>query len=63
MRETPAEELNALVNAMTAYKSKRGLQYLLWHNVLDVLHDMGYRKAAAPAPAEATPANPSEEAR
>ena len=62
VRETPGEELNALVNAMTAYKRKRGLQYLLWHDVLDVLHDMGYRKVAAPAPAEPA-ANSAEEAR
>jgi hypothetical protein len=52
VRETRSQELNALVNAMTAYKRKHGLQYLLWHNVLAVLHDMGYRKVAAPAPAE-----------
>ncbi len=47
--ETIGQELNALVNAMTAYKAQRGLQYLLWHDVLDVLHDMGYRKVAAPS--------------
>jgi len=62
VRETPSEELNTLMNAMTAYKRKRGLQYLLWHDVLDVMHDMGYRKVAAPAPAEPT-ANSADEAR
>lgn len=55
-RETRGEELLALMNAMTAYKRKRGLQYLLWHDVLDVLHDMGYRKVAPPAEAPAQPA-------
>src|SRR5262245_47817588 len=53
--ETLTEELMALVNAMTGYKRKRGLQYLLWNDVLDVLHDMGYRKVAAPADAPAQP--------
>jgi hypothetical protein len=47
--ETPTEELLALMNAMTAYKSKRGLEYLLWDDVLDVLHNMGYRKVAPQA--------------
>jgi hypothetical protein len=54
--ETRSQELLALMNAMTAYKAKRGLQYLLWEDVLDVLQDMGYRKVAAPAEA---PANES----
>jgi hypothetical protein len=56
--ETPHDELIALVNAMTTYKRKRGLQYLLWEDVLDVLHDMGYRKVASPSAAapEAAPA-------
>ncbi|HKI30551.1 MAG TPA: hypothetical protein VKA46_01570 [Gemmataceae bacterium] len=58
IRETPEQELMALVNAMTAYKRKLGLQFLLWEHVLDVLHDMGYRKvispAEAPTPATAT---------
>ncbi len=49
IRETPTEELLALMNAMTAYRRKRGLEYLLWDDVLDVPHDMGYRKVAAPA--------------
>lgn len=49
VRETLGEELRALMNAMTAYKRKRGLEYLLWEDVLDVLHDMGYRKVALPA--------------
>ncbi len=52
VQETRHDELMALVNAMTAYKRRRGLDYLLWHNVLDVLHDMGYRKLAASASAE-----------
>jgi hypothetical protein len=59
--ETVTDELLALVNAMCARKRRRGLQYLLWEDVLDVLHDMGYRKVApppeAPAPA-ADAANP-----
>jgi hypothetical protein len=58
VRETVGEELRALMNAMTACKRQRGLEYLLWEDVLDVLHDMGYRKvappAAAPAPAAQT---------
>ena len=49
VRETLSEEVLALMNAMTAYKRQRGLEYLLWHDVLDVLHDMGYRKVAPPA--------------
>jgi hypothetical protein len=61
VKETLSEELLALMNAMTAYKRKRNLQYLLWDDVLDVLHDMGYRKVAppaeSPAPAPET-ANP-----
>jgi hypothetical protein len=56
VRETRHQELMALVNAMTAYKRKRGLEYLLWHDVLGVLHDMGYRKVAPPAEAPAEPA-------
>ncbi len=53
LTETPADELLALVNAMTAYKRQRNLEYLLWDDVLDVLHDMGYRKVAPPAEAPA----------
>jgi hypothetical protein len=53
--ETRHRELMTLVNAMTARKRARGLQYLLWEDVLDVLHDMGYRKVAAPADAPAQP--------
>jgi hypothetical protein len=53
--ETRSQELLALMNAMTAYKGKRGLEYLLWEDVLDVLHDMGYRKVA-PAAEVAAPA-------
>ena len=49
VRETLSEELLALMNAMSAYKRQRSLEYLLWHDVLDVLHDMGYRKVAPPA--------------
>lgn len=48
--ESLSDELIALINAMSAYKRKRNLEYLLWHDVLDVLHDMGYRKVVAPAP-------------
>jgi hypothetical protein len=57
VRETLSQELLALVNAMTAYKRKGNLEYLLWEDVLDVLHDIGYRKAAPPAetPAESAP--------
>ena len=59
VRETLSEEVLALMNAMTAYKRQRGLEYLLWHDVLDVLHDMGYRKVApaaeVSAPARETP--------
>jgi hypothetical protein len=51
VRETLSQELLALINAMTAHKRKRNLEYLLWDDVLDVLHDMGYRKVAAPVPA------------
>jgi hypothetical protein len=47
--ETADEELRALSDAMSAYKRARALQYLLWEDVLDVLHDMGYRKVAPPA--------------
>ena len=49
------------MNAMSAYKRKRNLEYLLWDDVLDVLHDMGYRKVAPPAAAsaEAAPATGS----
>lgn len=50
-RETLSQELLALMNAMSAYRRQRNLENLLWHDVLDVLHDMGYRKAAAPTPA------------
>jgi hypothetical protein len=46
--ESPSDELRALSNAMSAHKRARGLQYLLWEDVLDVLHDMGYRKVTAP---------------
>ncbi|HEX5273505.1 MAG TPA: hypothetical protein VFW33_23580 [Gemmataceae bacterium] len=58
VKEPRSRELVALANAMTAYKRKRNLEYLLWHDVLDVLHDMGYRKVAPPAeaPAESAPA-------
>jgi hypothetical protein len=49
VRETRSQELLALMNAMTAYKRKRNLEYLLWEDVLGVLHDMGYRKVAPPA--------------
>jgi hypothetical protein len=49
------EELRTLTDAMTAYKRRRGLEYLLWHDVLDVLHDMGYRKVAPPAEVPAPP--------
>jgi hypothetical protein len=52
VRETVGQEVLALMNAMTAYKRKRSLQCLLWEDVLDVLHDMGYRKVAAPTPAD-----------
>jgi hypothetical protein len=52
--ESPSDELRALSNAMSAYKRARGLQYLLWEDVLDVLHDMGYRKVAAPAESQTT---------
>jgi hypothetical protein len=65
LRETPHKELMALVNAMTAYKRKRGLQFLLWEDVLGVLHDMGYRKVAPPAaenPAQPAAAGSHEEA-
>ena len=55
VRESREQELLALVNAMTAYKRKRELQYLLWHDVLGVLHDMGYRKVAPLADAPAQP--------
>jgi hypothetical protein len=57
LRETRSQELLALVNAMTAYKRKRNLEYLLWHDVLDVLHDMGYRKVAPPAAPATGPAS------
>jgi hypothetical protein len=50
--ETRSQELLALMNAMTARKRARSMEYLLWEDVLDVLHDMGYRKVAPPAPAE-----------
>jgi hypothetical protein len=58
VQESLSQELLALVNAMTAYKRKGNLEYLLWGDVLDVLHDMGYRKVAPPAeaPAESAPA-------
>jgi hypothetical protein len=56
VRETPHQELMALVNAMCAYKRRRKLEYLLWEDVLDVLHDMGYRKVAPPAAAPEPPA-------
>jgi hypothetical protein len=51
LRETPLDELMALRNAMNAYKRTRGLSYLTWDDVLDVIHDLGYRKVAAPADA------------
>ncbi len=47
--ETRDKELLALINAMSAYKRARAMDYLLWHDVLNVLHDLGYRKTAAPA--------------
>src|SRR5690348_7218603 len=54
VREAPAEELLALINAMNGYKRERGLQYLIWEDVLDVLHDMGYRKVAPSTESAAT---------
>jgi hypothetical protein len=60
--ETAQEELVALSDAMTAYKLACGLQYLLWEDVLDVLHDMGYRKVASPVPAAAEPAATNDSA-
>ncbi len=54
--ETTADELLALINAMIACKRRRNLEYLLWEDVLDVLHDMGYRKVAPPAETPPAPA-------
>jgi len=47
--ETAEEELLSLMSAVSAYKHRHGLESLLWRHVLDVLHDMGYRKVLAPA--------------
>ena len=43
------------MSARTAYKKRRGPDYLLGDDVLDVLRDMGYRKVA-PAAAVSAPA-------
>jgi hypothetical protein len=58
--ETRTQELLALMNAMTAYKRRRGLEYLLWEDVLDVLHDMGYRKVAPAAEVSAPAREPAD---
>ncbi len=47
--ETRDKELLALINAMSAYKRAHAMAYLLWHDVLNVLHDLGYRKTAVSA--------------
>jgi hypothetical protein len=52
----PHDELIDLMNAMTAFKRTHGLPCLLWNDVLDVLHDMGYRRTAPPTHSAGPPA-------
>ena len=46
------------MNAMQAYKLRSGRMLPTWSEVLEVLHELGYRKLPAPAPAPAVEDSP-----
>ncbi len=63
-REYNAEQINFMM-AMDQFRRKTGCAYPEWSQVLSVVHALGYRKIAEPAPlpglnGEATSLRPSE---